>query len=234
MIKNKLAVTAFIIILLHGLPLYSQDDLSSKIKAADLETETRDTFEVSLGAEFNPSLRARITGFCIKTKDIILQNPFLPALTWINFGSPSDYGFEAELKYDFGRRTYLTGNYNYVNTPVTDTPAVETRNWSTHRHIANLMANIRLNRNIYLFTNCHFEKSFPRQAGDDWDETSGYAIVDATLIARKLLRNYEELELWASVYNLFDKEYSSPQDTRLPHDLPMPGINFLLEMKIRF
>jgi outer membrane receptor protein involved in Fe transport len=96
------------------------------------------------------------------------------------------------------------------------------------------MANIRLSRYLNFFTNCHFEDGFPRQVGDPRDDISGYAIVDATLIARKFLKGYEGLELRGSAYNLFDKDYKHPQEPRLPNDLPMPGINYLLEIKYEF
>ena len=128
----------------------------------------------------------------------------------------------------------MTGNYNYSNTPIANTPTANNLNWSSPRHVGNIMANIRLSRYLNIFTNCHFEDGFPREFGDNRDDISGYAILDTTLIARKFLKDYEEFELWASIYNLLDKEYASPKDPRLQNDFPMPGINFLLEVKIRF
>ena len=199
----------------------------------DLEPEENDTYEISLGADFSSSLSARITGTYIETKNVILSNP-LPPFQWINYGKARRHGFEVDVKYDFGRGMYVAGNYNYGSTPVGSTPAGKSRNWTSPRHLGNIMANIRLSRYLTFFTNCHFEDGFPREFGDNRDDMSGYAIVDATLIARKFLKGYEGLELRASVYNLLDKEYTSPQDPRLPNDLPMPGINFLVEMKYEF
>ena len=63
---------------------------------------------------------------------------------------------------------------------------------------------------------------------------SEYAIVNATLIAKKFLENHEGLELRGSVYNLFDKNYTSPTDPSLPHDIPRPGRNFIIELKYKF
>jgi outer membrane receptor protein involved in Fe transport len=199
----------------------------------DLEPETIDSYEASLGADFSSSLSGRITGYYQKIKDIIVEDP--PGVgIWINHGKRRVHGFEVEVKYDFGRGTYLAGNYNYGSIPQGSTPTGKLRNWSSPRHKGNIMANIRLSKYLNFFTNCHFEDDFPRQYGDNRDEMSGYAFVDATLIARKFLKGYEGLELRASVYNLFDKEYTSPQDTRLPNDMPMPGVNYLLEVKYGF
>jgi len=97
------------------------------------------------------------------------------------------------------------------------------------------MANIRLSRYFNLNTSCHFEDGFKRQSGDKRDDMSGYAIFNATLIAQKFLKGYEGLEMRASVYNLFDKDYTSPAGRlELPQDIPMPGRNFLVEVKYKF
>jgi len=198
----------------------------------DLDPEKRDTYEASLGAVFNSSLSARITGYYSKAKDIIVGET--SQTRFKNFAKGRSKGFEVEIKYDFGRGTYLAGNYNYGSTQSAEIPTGDILNGTSPRHTGNIMANIRLSRHLNVFTNCHFEDDFPRNFGDNRDDMSGFAIVDTTLIARKFLRSYEGLEFRASIYNLLDKEYASPQDTRLQDDLPMPGINFLLEVKIRF
>jgi len=92
------------------------------------------------------------------------------------------------------------------------------------RHTGNIMANLRLSRYLNLYTSCHFEDGFRRQRKDNRDDMSGYAIFNTTLIAQKFLKGYEGLELRASVYNLFDKDYSSPAGNHeLPQDIPRPG-----------
>jgi len=71
-------------------------------------------------------------------------------------------------------------------------------------------------------------------AGDTRDDPAGFGLVNATLIAKRFLKRYEGLELRGSVYNLFDKDYIMPQTPLLPNDLPMPGINFLVEIRGEF
>ena len=96
------------------------------------------------------------------------------------------------------------------------------------------MANVRLSRYLNFYTSCHFEDGFRRDRGDIRDDTSGYGIVNATLIFKKFLKGYEGLEIRGSVYNLFDKDYTSSYYPTLPKDLPRPGRNFMIEVKYKF
>ena len=63
---------------------------------------------------------------------------------------------------------------------------------------------------------------------------SGFGIVNTTVIMKKFLHEYEDLEIRGSIYNLLDKDYTSPWSQDLPDDIPMPGINFLFELNYRF
>ncbi|GAG17543.1 unnamed protein product, partial [marine sediment metagenome] len=144
-----------------------------------------------------------------------------------------DQGLELELNYDFGRGTYLALNYAYYR-PIS--PHTAFRNWPAPRHIGNVMANIRFSRHLNFYAQCHVEDGFRRDVGDPRDDPSGYATVDATLIAKKFLKGYEGLELRGSVYNLFDKDYTSPfgDPTTMPTDIPRAGRSFIIELKYKF
>ena len=96
------------------------------------------------------------------------------------------------------------------------------------------MANIRLSRSLNLYAWCHFEEGFRRNVGDPRDNMSGYALVNATLTAKKFLKEYEGLELQLSVFNLLNKDYTEPMYPTIPNDLPRPGRNFMFELKYKF
>jgi outer membrane receptor protein involved in Fe transport len=96
------------------------------------------------------------------------------------------------------------------------------------------MTNIRLSRYLNFYASCHIEDGFRRDRGDNRSDVLGYGIVNVTLLARKFLKGYEGLEVRGSVYNLFDKDYVSPQIPNLPQDIPRPGRNFILEVKYKF
>jgi outer membrane receptor protein involved in Fe transport len=62
-----------------------------------------------------------------------------------------------------------------------------------------------------------------------------YVTANATLIAKNFLKELKGLEAWAAVYNLFNKNYTSPTAAgELPGDMPIPGINFMLELRYTF
>jgi outer membrane receptor protein involved in Fe transport len=199
----------------------------------DLDLEEREILELSLGAEFTSSFNVRLTLYHGEAKNLISQSMLQPN-NYINYEKGRKQGFEVEVKYDFGRGTYLSGTYSYQGIGTLDAPTGKAQSWASPRHMGDIMANVRLSRYFNFNADCYFAEGFERQYGDSRDDMSGYAIVNATLIAKKFLKGYEGLELRGSVYNLFDKDYTSPQDPRLPNDLPMPGINFLLEIKYGF
>ena len=54
---------------------------------------------------------------------------------------------------------------------------------------------------------------------------------EAQKIDSDILKNYEGLEVRGSLYNLFDKDYTSPTAVfDLPDDLPRPERNFIIEV----
>jgi len=88
-----------------------------------------------------------------------------------------------------------------------------------------------LNLNAYLL----YRGGWVRNPNDTRDDPGDYMIANATLIAKNFLRELKGLEVRGSVYNLFNKDYTSPTGPgELPGDLPMPGINFMLELRYTF
>jgi outer membrane receptor for ferrienterochelin and colicins len=193
----------------------------------DLDPETIDTYEISLGAELTPSLSSRVTLFHNEGDGNVVAL-YEEAK---NENKTRSQGVEVEARYDFPRGTYLAMNYTYIR-PIS--PHVKLRNWWAPRHLLNVMANIRLSRYLNFYAACHIEDGFRRNRGDTRDDMSGFAVVNITLIARKFLKGYEGLEVRGSIYNLFDKDYTSPEDTSLPNDMPQPGRNSMVEVKYKF
>ena len=101
------------------------------------------------------------------------------------------------------------------------------------------MGNVRLSRHFNLYADCLFEDGFSRATldpPDPRDDMSGYAVVNTTLIAKNLFGEYKGLELRLSVYNLLDKDYTNTwlYWRQIPHDIPRPDRNYLVEVKYRF
>ena len=138
-------------------------------------------------------------------------------------------GLEVEMKYDFGRGSYLSLNYTNLLF------IKRSYQWFVPKHTGNIMLNVRLSRYLNFQTDCHFEDGFKRQERDKRNDKPGYGIVNTTLIAKQFLKGYEGLEVRGSIYNLFDKDYTSPTGIlELPHDLPRPGRTFIFEVRYKF
>jgi iron complex outermembrane receptor protein len=193
---------------------------------SELDPETVDTYEVSLGADFNSSFSARATFYHREEEDIIGWISTVPGTAnTANLGRSRDQGIELEMRYDFGRRTYIAGNYNY-------------QNWKTGNkrksHKGRIMANIRISSYLNFYADSVFWSRIERDIGDTRDDVSGGGLVNVTLIAKKFLKGVEGLEFRTSVYNLLDKDYKIPTPPQIPNDWPQPGINYLLEVQYKF
>jgi iron complex outermembrane receptor protein len=193
----------------------------------DLDPETIDTYEISLGVDFTPSFTSRVTFFHNEGKDNVVAVSGAAQ----NENKTRSQGVEAEARYDFPRGTYLAMNYTYVRWL---SPHVMIRNWWAPRHFGNVMANIRLSKYLNFYASCHIEDGFRRDIGDTRDDMSGFAVVNTTLIARNFLKGYGGLEVRGSIYNLFDKDYTSPDYPEIPNDTPQPGRNFIVEVSYKF
>ena len=111
----------------------------------DLDPETIDTYQLSLGAQLTSVLNSRITWFRNNIKDsIFLKTEFeFPGfLHNINRDKIRTEGLELEMQYDLGRGSYLALNYRYM------IHLKRAQEAFIPRHIGNIMANIRLSRSI--------------------------------------------------------------------------------------
>lgn len=213
--------------------LYSRNN-PSFVGNPDLKPEIVDTYEVSIGADPTDALSARLTGFRNDVQDSVdIVNQVDPSgfsqRVFQNKSELRTQGVEVELKYDFGKGTYMGMNYTFQDGENLDT---NEGFWSNPQHKGNVMANVRMTKYFNLQTNLYFEGARKRSEGDTRDEPEGFAVLDLTLIARKFI---EGLEVRASIYNVLDKEYVIPTSVdSLPVDFPMPGRSFLVEASYAF
>jgi outer membrane receptor protein involved in Fe transport len=139
------------------------------------------------------------------------------------------------MKYDFGRGTYLSMNYTYQHLELWDAYGLPIASFYVPKQIGTLTANIRLNRYLNLNAYLLYRGDWTRSKDDTRDDPGDYAIVNATLTARSFLKDLKGLEVRAAVKNLLNKDYITPQNPiYLPDDMPMPGINFFLELRYTF
>ncbi len=205
----------------------------------DLKPATKDDYQLSFGVRFPPSFSAEVTGYYFKGEDPInLEHVWIGTQTYwqyVNLDKENGKGVELRMKYDFGRGTYLSMNYTYQNLELWDAYGIPTAAYRTPKQIGTLTANIRLNQYLNLNAYLLYRGDWTRLEDDTRDDPGDYAIVNATLTARNFLKDLKGLEVRAAVKNLLNKDYVSPQNSiYLPDDMPMPGINFFLELRYTF
>lgn len=205
----------------------------------DIKPVTKDDYQLSFGVRFPPSFSAEVTGYYFKGENpITLEHIWIGTQTYwqyVNLEKENGKGVELRMKYDFGRGTYLSMNYTYQNLELWDVYGLPTAAYSVPRQIGTLTANIRLNRYLNLNAYLLYRGDWTRLEDDTRDDPGDYAIVNATLTARNFLKDLKGLEVRAAVKNLLNKDYVSPQNSiYLPDDMPMPGINFFVELRYTF
>jgi len=204
----------------------------------NLKPETEDSYELSLGAQFFP-FTGQVTVFYKDAKDYIVGeitgSP--PSGKYMNVGERTSQGVTLQMKYDLGRGTYLGMNYTHLSVKgAASSSGQETTPffWEPAR-LGTLKANVRLNRYLNLNTYLLYRGGWTRTEDDTRDDPGDYVTVNATLIAKNFLKELKGLEVRGSVLNLFNKQYTDPSSPgTLPDDLPMPGINFFVELRYTF
>lgn len=198
----------------------------------ELDATTVDTYSLTFGVRLMPSFSGEIGTYYSKVKDYIVYDPSTFKLE--NLEEARSRGLKMKLKYDFGRETYIASNYAYIDAENLDTGE---SNWTIPSHMGSIMTNIRLNRYLNWNAHCIYRGGWSREKDDPRNDMSDYTVVNTTLIARKFLKGFEGLELALTVNNLFDEDYSSPTSNAisdLPDDLPMPGRNYLFELRYTY
>ncbi|OQX04251.1 MAG: hypothetical protein BWK80_53965 [Desulfobacteraceae bacterium IS3] len=207
--------------------IYNQNLLVGGNK--DLIPEKIKTYEVSLGGFFNDYLSGSITGF-YNDIDNLIEN--IAGQTQ-NSGRVETEGVELEIKAYIKKGSYIQANYTYVRTKNKNDGSALPDIPSYTGYIA---ANAELSRQFNFNMGLYIKGDMLRYTGDPRGELSGYAISNATIIAKHLAPKIDGLELRGSVYNIFDKQYldPSPLGRNIPGDYPMPGRSFVIEAKYKF
>ena len=200
----------------------------------DLKNETVDSFELSFGANLLP-FSGQVTPFRKQINNGInvdlSGNP--PTYKYRNARSYAKNGVELQMKYDFGRGSYLSMNYTQMHVEFPDGTVV--RGYMYPERFGTLMGNVRLNKYLNLNAYLLYRGGWERNLNDPRDPQGDYVIANTALVAKNFLKELKGLEVRAAVYNLFNKDYTSPTGPgELPNDMPLPGINFMLELRYTF
>lgn len=180
----------------------------------DLDPEEMQTYEASIGYVADGT-EGRISYFHNDfDQKIQLQLQPSGAFQFVNRGGAIVQGVEIEAKQAFGLFGALYGNYTYQKTEDAETHLALA---DVAAHKGNVGFDLYFLRHFNANVNLFMIGKKPRAPGDPRRDAPGYALLDATVIAKELLKG---LELRMSVHNLLDKAYADPLPAVVPGDLP--------------
>lgn len=212
----------------NGYELHYGDGSTMKPNPA-LREERSTSYELVLEQYFGRRLRGSVTGFYTRVKDLVTQvvDPVDGMLTFANLKEAEIQGMELELegKLDNG----IGGKISYNCQDGRDAATGE-RLINSPRHLVklNLLAPI-VGDKVFLGLE---EQYTGRKRTLRGAVTGDYFVTNLTIFSRNLLDN---LELSASVYNLFNAGYSAPGGGEHVQDaIGQDGRSFRVKLTWRF
>lgn len=162
------------------------------------------TYELIYEQELGKHFRGTVTGFYYNIGNLIVENNIGNSLAqFMNLNRAEADGVEAEL--DLRLDNGITGRVSYSFQDAWDSATGQTL-VNSPRHLAKLNVAIPLlKEKIFLGIEEQFTSG--RKTLVDGDDAKSFFITNLTLFSKNLLK---DLELSASIYNLFDCRYGDP------------------------
>jgi iron complex outermembrane receptor protein len=211
------------------LELYYATASSRQKGNPSLKPEQIDTYELIYEQYVGNNIRGTINGFYYKINDLIVQvtDPADGFLVYRNLESAEAKGVEVELegKWDNGLTGRVSYSYQDARNSETDRPLL-----NSPRHLAKLNLTLPVLRDR-LFLGIE-EQFVDRRETLSGSFAKSFFVSNLTLSSRNLLKN---LELSATLYNLFDNGYGDPGGTADRVDvIQQDGRTFRVKLTYRF
>ncbi len=183
--------------------LYYNDSVALQKANPSLEPESIDTYELIYEQYFGESIHGTVSGYYYNIDNLIVQtvDPADGFSKFRNLDGAEAKGVETELegKWDNG----LSGRVSYTFQDARDGETGQTL-VNSPRHLAKLNLTVPLVRDkVFLGIEEQYTSRRKTLAGDF---AKAYFVTNLTLFSRNILKN---MELSASVYNLFDYGYDN-------------------------
>lgn len=195
----------------------------------DLDPEIIDTYEVVWEQNLWSKWRGVATAFYYQIEDLInlTLDPGDGLVVYQNIGEVEARGFELELEGPI--KGSLVGKVSYSYQLVEDQLTGE-RIPNSPEHL------IKVNLSLPVYQNMVFlsieEQYMSERRTTSGNTTGGYAVTNISLLAKDIKPG---LQLSASVYNLFDEEFSDPASQAfLQDDIEQDGITVNFKLTYRF
>src|SRR3989339_32792 len=196
----------------------------------DLDPETIRTYEIGLSYRFNKYVTSGVNYFNNDIKDLIVRRTLESnqnTSRYENFGDANIQGVEMETKVDIAKGNYVFMNYTFQDTKDDDGDDLP----FVAKHKGNFGVNVRywkyVNTNLSTFVSGRRS----REEDDTRDDLPAYALLNLSVIGKEF---FKTMEVYGTVYNLLDKDYSDPGPISIPEDLPRPGRTFFIGLSYQF
>ncbi len=196
----------------------------------DLEPETINTYECGLSYKFNKHVTSSVNYFYNNVENLIVLRTLESAQNtsrYENFGDAHVQGVEMETKVDIVKGNYVFMNYTFQNAEDDDGDDLP--------FVANQKGNFGVNAHYWKYINTNLSTFVSgrrsREEGDARDDLPAYALLNLSVIGKEF---FKTMEVYGTVYNLLDKDYSDPGPVSIPEDLPRPGRTFFIGLSYQF
>ena len=196
----------------------------------DLDPETIRTYEVGLSYRFNKYITSGINYFNNDIKDLIVRRTLESnqnTSRYENFGDAHIQGVEMETKVDIAKGNYVFMNYTFQDPKDDDGDDLP----FVARHKGNLGVNVHYWKYINTNLSTFVSGKRTRDEADTRDDLPAYALLNLSVIGKEF---FKTMEVYGTVYNLLDKDYSDPGPISIPEDLPRPGRSFFVGLSYQF
>lgn len=205
-----------------------------------LKPERIETWEGAFNYSVTNSLHLAVNAFTYKIRDKILFVPGSSAESALaiaeNAGQRQGHGLELETRWKTTTNSSLLANYSFQQ--ATDELTDHDVGYYP-RHAAYLRADWLVIPNWYLDLSTKWIGERQREWGDPRAPLAGYTLVNLTLRYKDIRHGRTNLAF--GIRNLLDTDAREPTlgpDPTgligLPHDLPLAGRNYFLELRYRF
>ncbi|WP_250656225.1 TonB-dependent receptor plug domain-containing protein [Alkalimarinus coralli] len=197
----------------------------------EVQPEEIDTFELGVNGDVTKRLNFRVTGFRNNIENLIAAAPSASSSAVNvsgNVGKLKVNGIEMELKSRLREGSSVALNYTYQY-PVNE--LTNERAPDVPLHKANASFNYRHSKFFNSYVGVLYRGSTSRAASDPRSDVPDSVTTDIALNWQNYITN---LEVTASVYNLFDVQYedASPSGVMIS-DFPRDGVSFMLEARYK-